>query len=51
MFSKSYIITGNKHEQVKPAGNAVTRQPQETLFIMAALSLSGAETLLAACSG
>lgn len=47
-FPKSYIMTGNKREQVKQAGNAVTPPAARDLFIVAALSLSGAETLVAA---
>lgn len=41
-FPKSYIMTGNKREQVKQAGNAVTPPAARDLFIVAALSLSGA---------
>jgi DNA (cytosine-5)-methyltransferase 1 len=47
-FPKSYIMTGNKREQVKQAGNAVTPPAARDLFIVAALSLSGADMLLAA---
>ena len=47
-FPKSYIMTGNKREQVKQAGNAVTPPAARDLFIVAALSLSGAGTLVAA---
>jgi DNA (cytosine-5)-methyltransferase 1 len=39
-FPKSYIMTGNKREQVKQAGNAVTPPAARDLFIVAALSLS-----------
>lgn len=46
-FPKSYIMTGNKREQVKQAGNAVTPPAARDLFIVAALSLSGAESLQA----
>jgi DNA (cytosine-5)-methyltransferase 1 len=46
-FPKTYIMTGNKREQVKQAGNAVTPPAARDLFIVAALSLSGAETLQA----
>jgi DNA (cytosine-5)-methyltransferase 1 len=44
-FPKTYIMTGNKREQVKQAGNAVTPPAARDLFIVAALSLSGTETL------
>lgn len=47
-FPKSYIMTGNKREQVKQAGNAVTPPAARDLFIVAALSLSGAGLELAA---
>jgi DNA (cytosine-5)-methyltransferase 1 len=47
-FPKSYIMTGNKREQVKQAGNAVTPPAARDLFIVAALSLSGAQALQAA---
>jgi DNA (cytosine-5)-methyltransferase 1 len=47
-FPKTYIMTGNKREQVKQAGNAVTPPAARDLFIVAALSLSGTETLAAA---
>ena len=47
-FPKSYIMTGNKREQVKQAGNAVTPPAARDLFIVAALSLSGADMLAAA---
>ncbi|MCZ9884125.1 DNA cytosine methyltransferase [Arthrobacter sp. B2a2-09] len=47
-FPKSYIMTGNKREQVKQAGNAVTPPAARDLFIVAALSLAGAGTLVAA---
>jgi DNA (cytosine-5)-methyltransferase 1 len=47
-FPKSYIMTGNKREQVKQAGNAVTPPAARDLFIVAALSLSDAGTLVAA---
>jgi DNA (cytosine-5)-methyltransferase 1 len=47
-FPKSYIMTGNKREQVKQAGNAVTPPAARDLFIVAALSLSGAGSLVAA---
>lgn len=40
-FPKSYIMTGNKREQVKQAGNAVTPPAARDLFIVAALSLAG----------
>lgn len=46
-FPKSYIMTGNKREQVKQAGNAVTPPAARDLFIVAALSLSGAASLAA----
>ena len=46
-FPKTYIMTGNKREQVKQAGNAVTPPAARDLFIVAALSLSGAGTLVA----
>ncbi|EMQ98375.1 DNA cytosine methyltransferase [Paeniglutamicibacter gangotriensis] len=39
-FPKSYIMTGNKREQVKQAGNAVTPPAARDLFIVAALSLA-----------
>ncbi len=39
-FPKSYIMTGNKREQVKQAGNAVTPPAARDLFIVAAMSLS-----------
>lgn len=39
-FPKSYIMTGNKREQVKQAGNAVTPPAARDLFIVAALSLT-----------
>lgn len=41
-FPKSYIMTGNKREQVKQAGNAVTPPAARDLFIVAALSLAAA---------
>lgn len=41
-FPKSYIMTGNKREQVKQAGNAVTPPAARDLFIVAALSLASA---------
>jgi len=41
------IMTGNKREQVKQAGNAVTPPAARDLFIVAALSLSDAEILQA----
>lgn len=44
-FPKSYIMTGNKREQVKQAGNAVTPPAARDLFIVAALSLSMAGAL------
>ncbi|QCB98943.1 DNA cytosine methyltransferase [Arthrobacter sp. PAMC25564] len=47
-FPKSYIMTGNKREQVKQAGNAVTPPAARDLFIVAALSLSDAGSLVAA---
>jgi DNA (cytosine-5)-methyltransferase 1 len=47
-FPKTYIMTGNKREQVKQAGNAVTPPAARDLFIVAALSLSDAVTLAAA---
>jgi DNA (cytosine-5)-methyltransferase 1 len=47
-FPKTYIMTGNKREQVKQAGNAVTPPAARDLFIVAALSLSGTEMLAAA---
>jgi len=47
-FPKTYIMTGNKREQVKQAGNAVTPPAARDLFIVAALSLSGAGSLVAA---
>lgn len=47
-FPKSYIMTGNKREQVKQAGNAVTPPAARDLFIVAALSLSGAGMEMAA---
>jgi len=46
-FPKTYIMTGNKREQVKQAGNAVTPPAARDLFIVAALSLSGALELAA----
>lgn len=46
-FPKAYIMTGNKREQVKQAGNAVTPPAARDLFIVAAMSLAG-DTLLAA---
>lgn len=39
-FPKTYIMTGNKREQVKQAGNAVTPPAARDLFIVAALSLT-----------
>ncbi|GAA5229231.1 DNA cytosine methyltransferase [Arthrobacter cryoconiti] len=39
-FPKNYIMTGNKREQVKQAGNAVTPPAARDLFIVAALSLT-----------
>lgn len=39
-FPKTYIMTGNKREQVKQAGNAVTPPAARDLFIVAALSLA-----------
>ncbi|GAP53734.1 C-5 cytosine-specific DNA methylase [Arthrobacter sp. Hiyo6] len=48
-FPKTYIMTGNKREQVKQAGNAVTPPAARDLFIVAALSLSvAAGTMVAA---
>lgn len=47
-FPKTYIMTGNKREQVKQAGNAVTPPAARDLFIVAALSLSGVGSLVAA---
>ena len=47
-FPKTYIMTGNKREQVKQAGNAVTPPAARDLFIVAALSLCGSEVLVAA---
>lgn len=39
-FPKTYIMTGNKREQVKQAGNAVTPPAARDLFIVAAMSLA-----------
>ncbi|MFS0718838.1 DNA cytosine methyltransferase, partial [Arthrobacter phoenicis] len=47
-FPKSYIMTGNKREQVKQAGNAVTPPAARDLFIVAALSLAGSGSVVAA---
>ena len=47
-FPKTYIMTGNKREQVKQAGNAVTPPAARDLFIVAALSLSTVGKLVAA---
>ncbi|NKG22227.1 DNA cytosine methyltransferase [Paeniglutamicibacter sp. ANT13_2] len=41
-FPKSYIMTGNKREQVKQAGNAVTPPAARDLIMVAAHSLAAA---------
>ena len=41
-FPKDYIMTGNKREQVKQAGNAVTPPAARDLIRIAAESLNGA---------
>ncbi|SDK80161.1 DNA cytosine methyltransferase [Arthrobacter sp. ok362] len=46
-FPKSYIMTGNKREQVKQAGNAVTPPAARDLFIVAAMSLAGGRGMAA----